>query len=172
MSDKPPETLSLDDDGDFPNSRLPVLIYRSAMPGDADQIETRLRNHHWSNAWRNGVYSYHHYHSTSHEVLVVYAGQAQLRLGGPKLGQSLELKVGDLLVIPAGVAHQCVQASSDFAVVGAYADGRDWDLQRGRPGERPAADGRIAQVPLPSRDPVHGEAGPLEDCWRAGRENS
>jgi len=47
---------------------------------------------------------------------------------------------GGVIVIPAGVAHQNVGSSGDFGVVGAYPDGRDWDLLRGQPGERPQAD--------------------------------
>ena len=167
MSKHSLQALSFSDDGSFPNSRLPVLIYRAAMPADPEEIETRLRGHGWSNSWRNGVYDYHHYHSTSHEVLVVYAGGAQLCLGGPRLGQPVDLKAGDVLVIPAGVAHQRIHASQDFSVVGAYAEGRDWDLLRGQEGERPAADQRIAQVPLPDQDPVHGKEGPLSLHWRS-----
>src|SRR5437870_8580248 len=36
---------------------------------------------------------------------------------------NLDVQSGDVIVIPAGVAHQKLDASSDFAVVGAYPDG-------------------------------------------------
>jgi uncharacterized protein YjlB len=42
------------------------------------------------------------------------------------------------------------------------------------PGERHAADDRIAAVPLPNADPVHGLNGPLVEPWgevRSCREN-
>jgi len=74
---------------------------------------------------------------------------------------------GDVIVIPAGVAHQKLDASSDFAVVGAYPDGRDWDLLRGRPGERPEADRKIAALPIPDNDPIYGAEGPLRQVWEA-----
>lgn len=160
-----PETHYFKDDGTFPNSHLPVLLYAGGLKFGAQRIEQHLLAHKWFNSWRNGVYSYHHYHSIAHEVLVVYAGSARLHLGGPQVGKNLRLETGDVLVIPAGVSHQCVQAQPEFAVVGAYPHGANWDIQRGHQGERPAADGRIAQVPLPDIDPVHGPTGPLLQLW-------
>ena len=43
-----------------------------------------------------------------------------------------------------------MESSLDFSVIGAYPGGRNWDLLRGVPGERPQADRNIATVPLPS----------------------
>src|SRR5437870_6282647 len=80
---------------------------------------------------------------------------------------NLNVQSGDVIVIPAGVAHQKLDASSDFAVVGAYPDGRDWDLLRGRPGERPEADRKIAALPIPDNDPIYGAEGPLRQVWEA-----
>jgi uncharacterized protein YjlB len=42
-------------------------------------------------------------------------------------------------------------------------------MNTGRPGERPAADERIARVPLPAADPVFGESGPLVALWKVKR---
>jgi uncharacterized protein YjlB len=53
--------------------------------------------------------------------------------------------------------------------VGAYADGRSWDLRRAETGDRPEADRNIEQVPLPSTDPLFGAEGPLIEHWREGR---
>jgi uncharacterized protein YjlB len=39
-------------------------------------------------------------------------------------------------------------------------------MQYGKPGERPAADARIARVDMPAADPVLGETGPLVSLWR------
>ena len=155
------------DDGTFPNSRLPLLVLRGALAGeDADAVETRFGAHGWSGFWRAGIYPFHHYHSTSHEVLGCFAGQASVRLGGPSdRGITATVHAGDVLVIPAGVAHCRLGASADFAVVGAYPEGRRWDLLRGEAGERPAADARIAALPLPAQDPVGGTAGPLRRLW-------
>ena len=72
-----------------------------------------------------------------------------------------------VIVIPAGVAHQSISASNDFGVVGAYPDGRDWDLLRGLPGERPKANHNIGTLPIPDNDPVYGAEGPLRRIWKS-----
>src|SRR4029077_1562682 len=137
-----PEQLNFEDDGIFPNSPLPLLLYHQAITTEAEDrasiFEERFAENDWTNSWRDGVYSFPHYHSTSHEVLGVYSGAATLRLGGER-GNNVEVRAGDVIVIPAGVAHQNIGASDDFGVVGAYPDGREWDLLRGLPGERPKA---------------------------------
>ena len=78
----------------------------------------------------------------------------------------LEVKAGDVVVIPAGVSHKNLGASRDFGVVGAYPKGQNWDMHYGKPGERPAADERIAQVAMPTSDPVFGADGPMEAHWQ------
>jgi len=165
-----PEQFSFQDDGMFPNSALPLLVYRQALTADgqdpASLFEERFGKNDWCNSWRNGVYSFAHYHSTTHEILGVYRGAATLRIGGEH-GKTLEVRSGDVIVIPAGVAHQKIGDSEDFAVVGAYPDGREWDLLRGRPGERPKADRRIAALPVPDNDPIYGAEGPLRQIWKA-----
>jgi len=165
-----PEQFRFKDDGTFPNSVLPLLLYRQALTTGADDrgsvVEQRLAENDWCNSWRNGVYPFAHYHSTTHEVLGVFRGSATLRVGGEH-GKNIEVNTGDLIVIPAGVAHQKTRASEDFAVVGAYPDGRDWDLLRGEPGERPEADQTIAALPIPENDPIYGAEGPLRQIWKA-----
>ncbi|HKJ70209.1 MAG TPA: cupin domain-containing protein, partial [Gammaproteobacteria bacterium] len=116
---------------------------------------------------RFGVFGFHHYHATAHEALGVFQGRARLQLGGPE-GMEVEAAAGDVLVLPAGVAHKCL-ASEDFVAVGAYPAGQDPDMNRGDAGERPAADERIAAVPLPPADPVAGADGPLRQRWGAGQ---
>src|SRR5438477_9884124 len=147
-----PEQFRFDDDGVFPNSLLPLLVYRKALRADGRDpawlLEERFADNDWCNSWRNGVYSFAHYHSTTHEILGVYCGAATLKVGGER-GRNLDVQSGDVIVIPAGVAHQKLDASSDFAVVGAYPDGRDWDLLRRRPGQRRGADGMTAAPPMP-----------------------
>jgi len=169
LSDHEVESLVLVDDGTFPNSRLPVLIYRRSfpvVPELARIIELSFAKNGWTNGWRNGIYDYAHYHSTVHEVLGCYEGRAQVQLGGPG-GHDIELSPGDTLVIPAGVAHRKVESSLDFHVVGAYDAGLIYDMNRGNPRERPGADQRIGKVPLPQKDPVWGALGPLLESWVA-----
>ena len=155
------------DDGTFPNSRLPLLLYSGAIDADRatpEAMETLFAANEWPPQWRSGVYDYHHYHSTAHEVLGVARGTARLMLGGPD-GREFEVKAGDVIVIPAGVAHRRLSASDDFLVVGGYPPGQDWDLLRGDPADRPQADDNIVRVPLPGNDPVGGDDGPLVRLW-------
>jgi uncharacterized protein YjlB len=163
-----PEQFRFKDDGVFPNSELPLLVYRQAHTDDgqdpASVLEERLAENDWCNSWRNGVYPFTHYHSTTHEVLGVFCGSATLRVGGEH-GETVDLHAGDVIVIPAGVPHQKIGGSEDFAVVGAYPDGRDWDLLRGLPGERPKSDHTIAALPIPDCDPIYGAKGPLRQIW-------
>jgi uncharacterized protein YjlB len=77
----------------------------------------------------------------------------------------LSVSAGDVVVIPAGVAHKNLGASRDFRVVGAYPLGQRWDMCYGEPGERPRADENIARVALPGADPVYGTTGPLIEHW-------
>jgi len=167
-----PEQFRFKDDGVFPNNVLPLLVYRQAFTTEAEDcasiIEQCFAENHWTNSWRNGVYSFAHYHSTTHEALAVYCGAATLRLGGEH-SSDVKVYAGDVIVIPAGVAHQNISASADFAVVGAYPGGRDWDLLRGLPGERLRADHNIAALPIPDNDPIYGATGPLRQIWKAAR---
>jgi uncharacterized protein YjlB len=157
-----PETHHFDDDGaGFPNSRLPVLVYH-----DVGDCEARFRRHDWTGAWRNGIYSFHHFHSIAHEVLGVVSGSASVVLGGPA-GRTFEVRPGDVLVLPAGTGHFNAGSSRDFLVVGAYPGGMDWDIRRGDPGERETVLSNLAAVPVPPTDPVHGPDGPLVHLWAA-----
>jgi len=167
-------TFRFGDTGGIPNNpRLPVVIWKAAAPtahrreaeGLAAWFEQTWAQHGWHAAWRWGVYGFPHYHSTAHELLGVYRGHASLRLGA-EVGATVVVEPGDLIVLPAGTAHQNLGSSPDFHVVGGYPDGQDADLLRGRAGERPAADERIARVPRPTGDPLTGPDGPLMTAWR------
>lgn len=166
-----PEQLFFEDDGVIPNNDLPLLLYRTAFKKrgaeGARWLEEHFAKNNWLNAWRNGVYSYHHYHSTSHEVLGVYSGNAKLQLGGER-GQKVNVEAEDIIVIPAGVGHKNLGSSHDFRVVGAYPNGSDYDLKMGKDGERPQADKNIAEVPVPSTDPLRGRKGGVPEIWAEG----
>ena len=161
-----PEKYHFKDDGSIPNSKLPVVIYRDGLSERLDpaNVIQLFAANNWTNSWDNGIYSYHHYHSTSHEVLGVYAGSALLHLGGES-GERLRVKAGDVIILPAGVGHKKLDASSDFAVVGAYPEGRDWDVLKGEPGERPKADENIARLSIPKSDPLLGINDGLPKIW-------
>mgnify|MGYP003377483711 CR=1 FL=1 len=162
------ETLTLTDDGRFPNSTNPLVLHRGVAPGGADAgagFARLFAEHGWTGGWRGTVFPFHHYHSTAHEVLGVIEGDATLQLGGDD-GRTVEVRPGDVVVIPAGVAHRCLD-DRGLVVTAAYDRGLRPDLLRGEPGERPSADERIARVPVPAADPVLG-AGAGAGGWAYG----
>jgi uncharacterized protein YjlB len=169
--DPEPEVISqpLGDEGTFPNNvGRPLIIFKQAIRIDdrrgAEIIEDIFHSNKWLGAWRNGIYPFHHYHSTAHEVLGVYKGEARVQFGGEK-GPIMEVASGDVVIIPAGVAHKNINSSHDFRVVGAYPAGQSWDMNYGKQGERPAADKNISSVPDPKTDPIYGSEGPLLELW-------
>ncbi|WP_224008184.1 MULTISPECIES: cupin domain-containing protein [Paraburkholderia] len=149
------------------NGRLPVIVYRHAFDADApklaEQIETRFAHHAWPVQWRNGVFDFHHFHSTAHEVLGVFAGAAELIVGGPG-GRMLPLAAGDVLLLPAGTGHCLVSRTDAFHVAGGYPAGQQWDIRREAltPDELRAMDA----LPFPASDPVYGARGPVIERWR------
>ncbi len=162
-----PEAIPLKANGWMPNNeKLDVLYYRGALPigGDAaSAAEAIFQRNGWPPQWRNGVYTYHHYHSTAHEVLGFTRGQAQLVLGGQG-GRQFHIQAGDVLVLPAGTGHCELTCSQDFQVIGAYPPGQTWDICRGAPDD--TARRRMAGLQFPASDPVHGSGGPLTRLWR------
>jgi uncharacterized protein YjlB len=163
-----PKTFLFKDDGSIPNSRYPLLIYQG-MTSDTDasveELEKKFQSNNWSNTWRGGLYSFHHYHSNTHEVLGVFSGEALLHMGGEK-GEKIKVNTGDVLVIPAGVGHKCISHSDDFSVLGAYPNGIEPDLMKGKENERPQADKNIAETAMPETDPLFGKEQGLIKIWR------
>ena len=156
-------------DGRIPNNpTLPLVIYRGALPrasaDPASACEVIFARNNWGGGWRNGVYPYHHYHSTAHEVLGVVCGGAKVRFGGEH-GPVVSVAAGDVVVIPAGVAHKAESASPDLLIVGAYPEGQKPDLCTDREDARAAGVERIRGVPRPARDPVYGDRGPVLEDW-------
>ncbi len=161
------ETHTFEDDGGIPNSPLPVLVYHDALEADADAAayEDLFAGHGWLGAWRDGIFPFHHFHSTAHEVLGIVAGRANVMLGGPE-GRTFEVGPGDVVVLPAGTGHRNLGASADLLVVGAYPNAMRWDLRRGDPAEHDEVLANIGRVPLPDQDPVGGADGALVELWR------
>lgn len=164
----PPKKLLFSDDGSIPNSRLPLLYYQNVLDTTGNKaaiwLEDKFASNGWTNSWRWGVYDFHHYHSNTHEVLGVFQGSALILLGGEK-GEKVKVKPGDVIIIPAGVGHKCLSHDPQFTVVGAYPNGMQPDLLRGKEGERPKADQNIASVPIPEADPLLGRDGGLVGIW-------
>ena len=166
--DPEPEALTLHPGDRVPNNPLPVLLYRNAGAHDAQATLSLFAENGWTNGWRNGIYPFLHFHSTSHEVLGCTRGLCAVRLGG-EAGEVCTISEGDVVVLPAGTGHERISASDDFEVVGAYPDGREWDLIRMDQVDHEileVARKRIASIPLPSTDPLSGSAGPLPRLWQ------
>ncbi|WP_114572087.1 hypothetical protein [Exiguobacterium flavidum] len=154
-----------EDDGTIPNNRrFPVLLYHGVFT-NPDAIQATFEANGWGNSWVDGIFDFHHYHSTTHEVLGVKSGQATVLLGGPD-GKTFDIAAGDVLVLPAGTGHRRLEASRDFAVVGAYPGGSDYDTLTGESNERPDNVRRIETVKKPATNPVLGVNGPLIDIWK------
>jgi uncharacterized protein YjlB len=166
-----PATFLFTDDGSVPNNpRLPFVVYRRAIdlagtPDPEDVVEAVFLENGWGDLWRNGIFPYVHYHSMIHEGLGVARGRARVRFGGSQ-GAELEISAGDVAVLPAGTGHQCLWASPDLLVIGAYPKSGRYDLCRGSKAERERALKTIPKVPLPASDPVYGAEGPLMRLWR------
>jgi len=166
------ELHRLEGDGTIPNNPdRPLIIYRRVfdhVDDPAASFEDLFARNGWTNGWRDGIYGHHHYHTNTHEVLGIAAGHARVRFGGDRNGIETEVHAGDLVVVPAGVAHRNLGASAAFLVVGAYPDGREPDMHRDDPPADTDTAARIRSVPLPDMDPLYGADGPLITAWRKG----
>jgi uncharacterized protein YjlB len=163
-----PLTVQPAADGVVPNNpRLPVLHYRRVLPGDGDRaaaFERLFDAHGWPAAWRNGIFGFHHFHSTAHEALGIYSGTVTVRVGGEH-GVDVVLEPGDVVVLPAGVGHQQRGCRGRLGVVGAYPAGQSADLCEPDAGRLRARMAAVAGVPLPAEDPLFGPRGPLMRHW-------
>ena len=150
----------------LPNRALkPLLVYRGVLPLEGDAAaacEDLFERHGWGGGWRNGIFGYDHFHATAHEVLGLVRGKVRVRFGGDG-GIEVEVSAGDVMVIPAGVAHRNLGASRDLLVIGAYPGGQHPDRNLGTPDARALE--TVGGVALPAQDPVHGAGGPLLEAW-------
>ena len=164
-----PLAIVFEDDGLVPNNILPFLVYQGAVTLDPRQPEETIERlfgaNGWGGTWRNGVYDYLHYHATVHEALGVARGSARVRFGGDN-GRELEIKAGDVAILPAGTGHQCIKASPDFCVIGAYPPGSKMEITRATAANHARAMTTIPKVALPPADPVTGTGGALVRLWR------
>jgi len=161
------------DDGVIPNNeRWPLVFYRGAVSlpadlGPAAVIEDLFELNGWGDSWRNEIYDYVHYHSRIHEVLGIARGTGTVRFGGNN-GKTVHLKAGDVAILPAGTGHQCLTASTDFLVVGAYPPSGTYD-ECTKSEEHARALKTIPKVGRPRKDPVYGSKGLLLSAWKPVR---
>jgi uncharacterized protein YjlB len=163
------ETFRLNASGDIPNSELPLILYKRALPPDLQNpggCQALFARNNWRGNWVDGIFDYWHFHVTGHEALGCVAGSAKVGFGGDG-GIEAEFQAGDIVVIPAGVGHKRLSERRDgFTVVGGYPPGQDGAISR--PGDMPLDEARrrIAALALPRSDPLSGNEGPLISAWR------
>jgi len=156
--------------GAVPNHpRWPVLVYPGAVAiGGADPaaaFEDLFGRNGWPAAWRNGVHPFHHFHCDAHEALGIYGGEATVQFGGDG-GVVITARPGDVIVLPAGTGHKKLSSRGDLGIVGAYPAGQHPDMCTPLTANLQRSAAAVARVPLPQRDPVFGEGGPLFTHWQ------
>ncbi|KIP05233.1 hypothetical protein PHLGIDRAFT_25184 [Phlebiopsis gigantea 11061_1 CR5-6] len=122
--------------GFIPNTsvqHIPLTIYHGAFTSPdltASQVESHIQSVGVCTPQRRyTMYSQTHFHSTTHELLVVSSGNAKL------LFVEERVKKGDVILIPAGVGHRLPERSDRFEMVDSYPAGADkWDICYGREG--------------------------------------
>ncbi|MGE5793920.1 MAG: cupin [Bacteroidota bacterium] len=157
-------------DGGIPNHpRWPLLVYPGAVAiaGDdpAAAFEALFDRNRWPAAWRNGVFPFHHFHTSAHEALGIYSGEVTVQFGGDG-GIAITARPGDVVVLPAGTGHKKLASRGSLGVVGAYPVGQHPDTNTPLLASARRAAEAVARVPLPDCDPVHGAGGPLFEYWR------
>lgn len=158
------------ENGYFPNNVVyPLLIYKIALnlenEKSPESIQRLLKDNGWYQSWVDNIYDYHHYHSNTHEVLVIYNGEGVVQIGGEN-GKIYDIEKGDVIIFPAGLAHKSISLSNNFKCVGAYPLDIDYDMNYGKAEEHPQVDINIKHVPLPAQDPIFGKNGLLFDYWK------
>ena len=122
--------------GLIPNTSIqnkPLYIYQGVFQPSvsASNIETHLTSVGVVvPQWRFTMYSQTHFHSTTHEVLCISHGRAKLCFGGEDNSGAISPTVskGDVIVVPAGVAHWLLNdEDGSFEMV-------LWETGRGREG--------------------------------------
>ena len=154
----------------FPNNpELPALWYRSALLlpyfKKADFICRLFEKNNWTNNWDDTILTESHFHSNTHEVIGIYGGSASLVFGGGTV--SIDVSPGDVIIIPAGVAHSQQNIKEQLRCVGGYPNGLHYDMHYGRKEENlEELLLNIENVALPTTDPVYGKEGPLVKAWQ------
>lgn len=152
-----------------PNTSIqnkPLLIYHEAFQNSsASKIEAHLQSVGVVDPqWRYTMYSQSHFHSNTHEVLSISSGSAKCCFGHEDNPDRVEpvLSKGDVVIVPAGVAHRLLEDYGGFQMVGSYPVGKNWDMCYGKADEEDKIKG-ISQLGWFQKDPVYGASGPCLD---------
>jgi uncharacterized protein YjlB/GNAT superfamily N-acetyltransferase len=154
--------------GFFPNNaHYPLLIYKNIntlILESPQVIQGFLAKNGWIKSWVDSIYDFHHYHSNTHETLVIIDGVCKVQIGGDG-GKQYDIAKGDVVILPVGIAHKNMGSSPDFKCIGAYPIDIATDMYYGKAEEHPEVDENIKKVVLPSGDPIYGREGLLFDYW-------
>ncbi|KAL4767068.1 hypothetical protein BDW60DRAFT_227067 [Aspergillus nidulans var. acristatus] len=157
-----------------PNSQLPVLHYRNVLPSHPSEetVTQFLTANQWEKRGTWGHITIRHFHPNSHECYGIFRGSSKLLLGagaGDRAGGfELSVQAGDVIVLPAGIAHSCVESSEDYQYIGVYPQRCPrWRNEMGnRPIDLRSLREETERVAIPEADPVYGAGGPLLALWK------
>jgi len=165
------ETIYVTENEPYPNNDLPILYYEDVLSDviadsyTADDVLEYFENNGYVNGWVGGIMDRHHFHSTAHEALACTEGEVSVQFGGQH-GEMRTLRKGDVVLLPAGVAHKKLDATQGFEIVGAYpSNDPEYDFQYGNASDYEAIKESIAHVKNPLTDPVTGNPGDIEEYW-------
>ena len=146
---------------------LPLLIYKNALKYAANKNFGLIFSiNGWTNNWEDIILPYDHFHSNTQEVLGMTKGNARLMIGG-RNGEIVLVEKGDVIILPAGCGHYSVDNSLDYKFIGGYPKGADWNLKISLKNEDSISIMKeILNIPIPDKDPVFGNDGPLFDFWK------
>ncbi|WQF88074.1 Putative uncharacterized protein YjlB [Colletotrichum destructivum] len=168
-----------------PNNFLPVLVYRGVLPEphNEETTSTYLQRYGWVKKGTWGTITTKHFHPNTHECYGIFQGDSELVFGeggGDTSGTGARcfVRAGDVVVVPAGVAHASVtqerkleeggDGGERYRYIGVYPEGAPkW---RNEYGKKPLVDNRelaeeVSYVPVPDKDPISGLGGPLVQIW-------
>ncbi|CAM1508391.1 Fc.00g052390.m01.CDS01 [Cosmosporella sp. VM-42] len=173
MSTKP-ETYDFFQTEFVPNNKLPVLVYRSVLPQPHNEETATefVQGNGWLKGGTWGAIPRHHFHPNTHECYAVFRGSSTLLIGvGPLENQSkgtaIRMDAGDVIILPAGVAHCSKDFQDDYRYIGAYPEGAPkWRNEFCRDQEQcQTLRAEAEAVPVPDWDPVGGHEGHLHRLW-------
>ncbi|KAF4452710.1 cupin domain-containing protein [Fusarium austroafricanum] len=184
---KNPEQYLIRQTAHCPNSLFPVLVYRSVLPVPAEEASATefLERHGWEKKGIWGTITVKHFHPNVHECYGVIQGESELIFGAggadvPELGTKVPVKTGDVIVVPAGVAHASTHEddkskdeSDCYRYIGVYPIGSpqyrfDLGIERLEQKEELVVESRKVSIP---QDPISGHQGPLVRIWNVAQES-
>lgn len=132
MASMEPEAYTFTSTDFAPNNKLPVLVYRNILkqPVDEQSVTEQLTKHNWRKLGAWGHIPKPHFHPNTHECYGVFAGTSTLRLGAASFNDAkdgeekknhlISVGPGDVIILPAGTCHSCVESKDGYRYVGVY----------------------------------------------------